>query len=257
MPCEQGVGTSWLPEWPRKNKAKWQSGEAGGRGEQGVVLMGGTPMLLTGRMPVLRNTLRCLPACAGMTLLRTGLLRQTNPISERAIWRTSAVPTRSWTNCMREEPRENKANFPKRGTEAVSRLRVAECGQTYAGTPALRLATSGLRGPVVQTNPILRLRVGDEPVAGRLPVACPLPRGGQMRKTNPIGRTESCETKPISEEVSSVKRQVLRQASGISGPRSLPTSNFTLQTSSGTPTAQSELCKTKPIRPGRIESPSA
>jgi hypothetical protein len=41
--------------------------------------------------PMLRNALRRLPACAGMTLLRTGLLRQTNPILARAIWRISVV----------------------------------------------------------------------------------------------------------------------------------------------------------------------
>ena len=75
---------------------------------------------------------------------------------------------------------------------------------------------------------------------------------GQMRKTN-----------PISEGVLSVKCQVLSRASRASSPRSLPTSNFTLgspnaefrvwgplQTSGGTPTAQSETCKTNPI-PGR------
>jgi hypothetical protein len=74
----------------------------------------------------------------------------------------------------------NKANCPKRGTEAVSRMRIADCGS----------------------------RIGHGVAAGRLPFGLlPRTRAGQSRKTNPIcprtgrqgrGWSESCETKPIS-----------------------------------------------------------
>ncbi len=77
-------------------------------------------------------------------------------------------------------------------------------------------------------------------------------------RPGPGGR--SCETNPISEEVSSLKCQVLSQVSRMSSPGGLPTSDFTLgfpnaefrvwgplQTSGGTPTGQSQACETKPI----------
>ncbi len=53
----------------------------------------------------------------------------------------------NWT-CNR--PRQNKANCPKRGTEAVSRLRISDCGlntEWERRRPAVP-------GPVVQTKPI-------------------------------------------------------------------------------------------------------
>ncbi len=50
---------------------------------------------VTAGTAVLRDTWQRLPACAGMALLRRGLLRQTNPISGRAKWRASVVQVRT------------------------------------------------------------------------------------------------------------------------------------------------------------------
>jgi len=61
---------------------------------------------------------------------------------------------------------------------------------------------------------------------------------------------EMCKTNPISEEVSSVKYEVLSPASRASSRRSLLTSDFTLQTFGGTPAAPGRMCKTKPISEG-------
>ena len=48
----------------------------------------------------------------------------------------------------------NKANCPKRGTEAVSRLRISDCGLGTDLRPARRPAAPDLPKPAAQTNPI-------------------------------------------------------------------------------------------------------
>jgi hypothetical protein len=63
---------------------------------------------------------------------------------------------------------QNEANFPKRGTEAVSRLRIADW----------------------------ELRIGNRPATKR-PCGSGTPAEGPVAQTNPIGRNESYETKPI------------------------------------------------------------
>ncbi len=181
---------SWdklLPEWPRKNKAKWQSGEAGGRGEQGVgqsrpgrpwYSWALAPMLLTGRMPVLRNTLRrhygqdfyakqdahnksprvgFRPAFLGryrgsgrLAATFVGRVKQTQFRRERFAGQVLCRQGVAMHQA-RGEPPQNKANFPKRGTG-----RCLHCG---LGTEPHRIAclgptAAGLRGLVVQTNPI-------------------------------------------------------------------------------------------------------
>ena len=78
-------------------------------------------------------------------------------------------------------------------------------------------------------------------------VAAPAPGGPP--------ENETCKTNPVSEEVSSVKCQVLSQADRASGPRSLPTSDFTLQTFGGTPPVVSETCKTNPISGRECQTP--
>jgi hypothetical protein len=49
----------------------------------------------------------------------------------------------------------NEPNCPKRGTEAVSRLRISDCGlgQTRGGTPARRPIAFALRRPIAQSEP--------------------------------------------------------------------------------------------------------
>ena len=65
---------------------------------------------------------------------------------------------------------------------------------------------------------------------------------GQDRESGGMVRWRGllCKTKPIAEEVSSVKCQVLsvKQEKPVGGSSDLPTSNFTLQTSGGAPSAQ-------------------
>jgi hypothetical protein len=109
-----------------------------------------------------------------------------------------------------------------------------------------------------------------------LPYASPVPDGppgDETCKTNPIpggigwdgaggasDEDETCKTNPISEEVSCEDKSFKCEVSGLkleepaSRPRSLPTSNFTLQTSGGTPAAQSQSCKTNPNSAGVRQS---
>jgi hypothetical protein len=121
-------------------------------------------------------------------------------------------------------------------TKPISRLRIADWGQTCGGTPALWAAASDPPRRLCKTNPIW-------PV-GRTPE-------GEMRKTNPIwpGRrhgpegivqnepnfaVKSCETNPIwprriwGGRMGGVKREV----SSVKSERSaIPPSDFKLHTS--------------------------
>ncbi len=79
-------------------------------------------------------------------------------------------------------------------------------------------------------------------------LAAPAPPGpprDEMRKTKPISEEDSGEDESFRGEVSSLKPEEL-----ASSPRSLAPSDFTLQTSGGTPTARSESCKTNPMCTG-------
>ncbi len=68
---------------------------------------------------------------------------------------------------------------------------------------------------------------------------------GEIYKTNPNSREVSSEDRSFKCEVSSLKLE-----EPTASPESLPTSNFTLQTSGGTPTAQGQSRQTKPICAG-------
>jgi len=96
--------------------------------------------------------------------------------------------------------RQNKANFPARP-------------HTGAGQGSHQRSCRS--GVLRQTNPICGRRAGKT-----------IAKAGGLDAATREGQT--CETKPISEEVSSVKCQVLSAASRASSPRSLPTSDSTL-----------------------------
>ncbi len=64
-------------------------------------------------------------------------------------------------------------------------------------------------------------------------------------KLETAAEPSSCETKPIDEEVSSLKCQVSSEQGQAASPPSLPTSNLTLETA-----AQPPSCETKPICAG-------
>ncbi len=71
-------------------------------------------------------------------------------------------------------------------------------------------------------------------------------RGGRAgRGPRGVGRGQMRKTKLISEEVLSVKCQVLSRANGAGNPRRAPTSNFTLHTSGGTPTGRRPTAQNK------------
>ncbi len=96
---------------------------------------------------------------------------ETNPISAAGMKRQMLCGKGVMVNRTSDGPRQNKANCPKRGTEAVSRLRISDCG--------LRIADCGL--------------------------STDLWHGDRLCKTNPIspvghgrGWSQSCETNPIS-----------------------------------------------------------
>ncbi len=64
-------------------------------------------------MPMLRNAWRCLPGCAGTTLLRTRLLRQTNPISGRLKRRLTAAGEKSYDEFCLPKASEKQSQFPR------------------------------------------------------------------------------------------------------------------------------------------------
>ncbi len=92
-------------EWAWKNKPnlavrrRWMRRRTG-RG----TLTGGTPVVLMGKMPMLRKRLAAS--------LRTGLLRQTKPISAAAKWRASVVQIRSCGEWDTGEASEEQSQFP-------------------------------------------------------------------------------------------------------------------------------------------------
>ena len=75
----------------------------------------------------------------------------------------------------------------------------------------------------------------------------------QGKRADPTANTpaqQSCQTKPIEEDVASVKCEVLSEEGHAVSPGSLPTSDFKLQTSGPAPTVQGETCETNPICSG-------
>jgi len=132
-------------------------------------------VVLMGETPTLRNALRRLPAGAGMTLLRTGLLRQTNPICARAIWRVSIVRTRS---CDQWDARAASGEQSQLGRSC--RFEVSSVNQGNALVQASNFTpytSNSAEGRSRQTNPIwggvasLKFQVSSEPTrsAGALP----------------------------------------------------------------------------------------
>jgi hypothetical protein len=101
-----------------------------------------------------------------------------------------------------------------------------------------------------QTKPIVEETASE--AVGADPCACPSggrPQGAapthitlQTSGPAPAAQGQSCETKPIADEASSLKPEGPASSSG-----SLPTSDFKLQTSSPAPTAPSETRQTNPI----------
>ena len=64
------------------------------------------------------------------------------------------MPTRTCNASDAGEPPQNKANFPKRGTEAVSLLRTADWGWSRIGSPACALLPLACVGWLHTTKPI-------------------------------------------------------------------------------------------------------
>jgi len=138
--------TQFLREWNdmqmllRKEVMKDPASQRRRKNKANFGVTGETPVVLMGQTPMLRNPWRRLPACAGMTLLRTRLLRQTNPIFGRAERRISSVWIRSCDEWDTGEAVKKQSQF-----DQGSRLR-GQASATWHATPA--------RGPLRQTNPI-------------------------------------------------------------------------------------------------------
>jgi hypothetical protein len=91
----------------------------------------------------------------------------------------------------------NKANCPKRGTEAVSQLQISDCGLGIEASPAA--GRPDPRGLVVQTNPICTRReesVGQAPPHTWLNCAKQT-QFGSVCATDGSSNGETCETNPI------------------------------------------------------------
>ncbi len=141
-----------------KTKPIWRSDKAGrGGGRDTGRSRPGRPRYSWALAPMLRDALRRLPACAGMTLLRTGVLRQTNPISERVISRTSAVPTRTCNASDAGRAPTKQSQFPEAGHRGG--VSIADCGSSRTGSPAcamLSLACMGRLYKQTQFPPLCR-----------------------------------------------------------------------------------------------------
>jgi hypothetical protein len=129
----------------------------------------------------------------------------------------------------RGEPPQNKANLPKRGTEAVSRLRIEPYRVACLGP-----AAAGLRGLVVQTNPI----------SATVPIRRSALPGGQIVRNKPNFRRSHGRGKcPAEKELWRVV-----QATGFGKTKP----NLGRMGYLGDGTWGSLLCKTNPILRLRI-----
>jgi hypothetical protein len=120
-------------------------------------------------------------------------------------------------------------------TKPISRLRIGDWGQICGGTPALRPVASDPRGPVVQTNPIGRSQ------------SCktkPIPGGtGWDGATGAWDAGQSCKTRPISPAGTGRARRGAARWAQVPHPSTIPS----FQDSIAGPAPEGESCKTNPI----------
>jgi hypothetical protein len=94
----------------------------------------GSPNPRMGETPMPRNALRRLPACAGMTLLRTGLLRQTNPIPGGEKVRASAFWQKGYDELSRRKSPEKQSQMAVAGSQwSVTSWRTDRAKQSQFG----------------------------------------------------------------------------------------------------------------------------
>ena len=132
--------TQFLREWNdmqmllRKEVMKDPASQRRRKNKANFGVTGETPVVLMGETPMLRNPWRRLPACAGMTLLRTRLLRQTNPICGRAERRISAVWIRSCDECDTGEAVKKQSQFGQAGgRQGRRRAKTCKTNPIWAG----------------------------------------------------------------------------------------------------------------------------
>jgi hypothetical protein len=174
--------------------------------------------LLTGRMPVLRNTLRGhygQDFCAKQTQFGQ------EPFRGQVLRRKGLAMHRT-----RGEPPQNKANCPRRGTQTVSLLRITDWGWSRIRAPACALLSLACmdrsykqtqfpplcrpgdrrsQGPIARNKPNssiadLGLRIADRLAMGRLLRALPpWTRAGDCAKRSqspPVRPTRGCSRWP-------------------------------------------------------------
>jgi len=114
--------------------------------------------------PPLRDALRRLPACAGMTLLRTGLPRQTNPIWATARRTASGLQQGSCGDFGLQTATEKQSQFPaEHGMATAGKTATATGGASCTNKPNFRryadLEIGGPRGSIAPNKPNLRRTV--------------------------------------------------------------------------------------------------